>query len=291
MTLEPDHTALFEAARPRLMGIAYRILGSRMDAEDAVQDTSLRWLAADRATIHTPLAWLTTACTRRAIDMLRAARRQRQDYPGDWLPEPVPAAEIDGPEAQAALQSSLSTGFLLLLERLSPRERAAYLLHDIFEMSYPDLAQVLGVAQPACRKMVSRARIRLDRGDIRQKVPPAQQQALLSAFQSALRDGRPDALMPLLAADLELSSDGGGRASSFAPAIGPEAVALLGLALRDWWAGYAARPVLLNGDAGVILSAQGQVVAAITVGRDAAGQVSRLFVMRNPDKLARLAAG
>lgn len=291
MTLDPEDTALFETARPRLMGIAYRILGSRADAEDAVQDTGLRWLAADRAAIHTPLAWMTTACTRRAIDMLRAARRRRVDYPGDWLPEPVPTAAIDGPEAQAELQSSLSTGFLLLLERLSPRERAAYLLHDIFEMSYADVSKTLGVGQPACRQLVSRARARLDGGDARQVIEVERQQALLAAFQSALHEGRPDALLPLLADDLRMTGDGGGKASSFAPVTGSEARALLGLALRDWWAGYAARSAPLNGDAGVILTSGAQVVAAITVGRDGGGRVSRLFVMRNPEKLARLIVG
>ena len=148
---------VFEKARPRLLSIAYRILGSRMDAEDAVQDTFLKWQAVDMDSIDAPGAWLTTTCTRRAIDMLRSASRSRVDYVGNWLPEPVQATSDNDVEAQMELSSSLSTAFLLALERLSPRERAAYLLHEIFEMPYADLAKSLDMSEPGCRKLVSRA--------------------------------------------------------------------------------------------------------------------------------------
>ena len=153
MTASDDPTP-FESRRRHLLGLAYRILGSVAEAEDAVQDTFLRWRAADRDAIANPAAWLTTACTRRSLDLLKSARRTRVDYVGTWLPEPVRTAAEETPESSLELASSLSTAFLLLLERLSPKERAAYLLHEIFEQPYPDVAAALGLQEATCRKLV-----------------------------------------------------------------------------------------------------------------------------------------
>lgn len=155
------YAALFESRRPFLIGLAYRILGSLADAEDAVQDTYIKWLNADRHSILNPAAWLTTVCTRRCLDLLRAAQQARVDYVGIWLPEPIQTAVAKTPEQTLELSSSLSTAFMLLLERLTPRERAAYLLHDIFDLPYADLAMTLGGEETACRKLVSRAREKL----------------------------------------------------------------------------------------------------------------------------------
>ncbi|MEN4194546.1 sigma-70 family RNA polymerase sigma factor [Serratia marcescens] len=152
------YAALFESRRSFLIGLAYRILGSLADAEDAVQDTYIKWLHADRHSILNPAAWLTTVCTRRCLDLLRAAQQARVDYVGIWLPEPIQTAAAKTPEQTLELSSSLSTAFMLLLERLTPRERAAYLLHDIFDLPYADLATTLGGEETACRKLVSRAR-------------------------------------------------------------------------------------------------------------------------------------
>src|SRR3546814_163350 len=148
----------FESRRRQLTGLAYRILGTLAEAEDAVQDTFLKWREADQDAIDNPAAWLTTACTRRCLDLLRSARRRRVDYVGAWLPEPVHTVADDTPESAAELASSLSTAFLLLLERLSPKERAAYLLHEIFDRPYPEVAAALGLHEAACRKLVSRAK-------------------------------------------------------------------------------------------------------------------------------------
>ena len=132
-----DDASAFEAARPMLLGLAYRILGSRAEAEDAVQDTYLKWQGADRSAIENPASWLTTLCTRRCIDLLRSARSARVDYVGAWLPEPIHAsAEVD-PGERLSLSSSLQTAFLLVLERLAPKERAAFLLHEVFDVSFP----------------------------------------------------------------------------------------------------------------------------------------------------------
>ena len=136
---EDDPVPAFEAARPRLLGLAYRILGSRADAEDAVQDTFVKWQAADRSDVREPAAWLTTACTRRCLDILKAGARARVDYVGAWLPEPIATAALAA-EDKLELAASLTTAFLLVLERLTPKERAAYLLHDIFETPYPAVA-------------------------------------------------------------------------------------------------------------------------------------------------------
>src|SRR5690242_21686362 len=146
-----EDIAVFEEARPRLLGLAYRILGSRADAEDAVQDTFLKWRTADHADIANPGGWLITTCTRRCIDLLRAAHRSRVDYVGTWLPEPMHMLTAD--PADEALGTSLTTAFLLMLERLTPKERAAYLLHEIFDMDYPDIAKALDMNQAACRQL------------------------------------------------------------------------------------------------------------------------------------------
>ena len=148
----------FEAARPRLLGLAYRILGSRADAEDAVQDTYIKWLDSDRAAIENPAAWLTTVCTRRCLDLSRAAHRTRIDYVGAWLPKPIQTAI--NPEAERDIEraESLTTTFLLMLERLSPKERATYLLREVFDTDYPEIAETLALQEAACRKLVSRAK-------------------------------------------------------------------------------------------------------------------------------------
>lgn len=286
-------SAPFEAERRRLTGLAYRILGSLAEAEDAVQDTFLKWREAGGDAIDNPAAWLTTACTRRCLDMLKAARRKRVDYVGAWLPEPVHTVAEGTPESSAELASSLSTAFLLLLERLTPKERAAYLLHEIFDRPYPDVAAALGVHEAACRKLVSRARVALGRPAARYAAPPERQETLLSAFRGALASGRSDRLAALLADDIALSADGGGRVTAIRePLHGRDAV--LGFVmgpLRDYWAAYEWRPAAINGGLGVLLLADGHLSAAMTFGYGEDGRVCDIFIMRNPDKLARLEAG
>ena len=213
MTASDDPTP-FESRRRHLLGLAYRILGSVAEAEDAVQDTFLRWRAADRDAIANPAAWLTTACTRRSLDLLKSARRTRVDYVGTWLPEPVRTAAVETPESSLELASSLSTAFLLLLERLSPKERAAYLLHEIFEQPYPDVAAALGLQEATCRKLVSRARASVGRPVARYAAPPDRQEALLEGFRGALASGRTERLSRLLSDDITLAADGGGRVAA-----------------------------------------------------------------------------
>jgi RNA polymerase sigma factor (sigma-70 family) len=283
------HIRFFEAARPRLLGIAYRILGSRAEAEDAVQDTFLRWQAADVGSIDSPGAWLTTACTRRAIDMLRAAYRSRVDYVGNWLPEPVHAVVDSDAETQMELASSLSTAFLLMLERLTPRERAAYLLHEIFEMSYGDVAASLDMTEPACRKLVSRAKTRIGDDQVRYTPTPERQRQLLAAFEDAIRSGKPGPLTSMLASDVRLTADGGGKVTTVADVLeGSAVMTFLTERVSEWWAAYEWSPADLNGSRGLVLRDGEAIVAAVSFAYDGTGRIAEIFVMRNPDKLAEL---
>lgn len=170
-----------------------------------MQDTFLKWQAADREAIDTPHAWLTTACTRRCLDLLGNAHRARVDYVGAWLPEPIPTTAVSDAERSMQLADSLSTAFLLLLERLSPKERVAYLLHDIFDTPYAEIATMLELKEPACRKLVSRARANLLAAEQRHAPPRERQQALLEAFRLAITEGTTARLANLLSAEVRLS--------------------------------------------------------------------------------------
>lgn len=280
----------FAAARPSLLALAYRMLGSRADAEDAVQDTFVKWQQADRAAIETPAAWLTTACTRRCIDMMRAAHRARVDYVGTWLPEPIETALVAEPEERLA--SSLGTAFLLLLERLTPKERAAYLLHEIFDMPYADVARTLAIAEPACRKLVSRARGHVGLAQVRHATPLEQQDRLLAAFESAVTEGRAEPLAALLAEDAALRSDGGGKVSALPGVLrGREKVVRFVLRVLHR-AGRASQWTVasINGARGFVVRSGGTVVSTVSFAYDAEGLVTDVYIMRNPDKLARLGA-
>lgn len=287
--VDPSGIEFFLAARPRLLGIAYRILGSHAEAEDAVQDTFLRWQNVRKATIASPGAWLTTVCTRRAVDMLRSAYRARVDYVGSWLPEPVQTMTEPESADVAELSSSLSTAFLLVLERLTPKERAAYLLREIFEQEYADVAETLGVNEPACRKLVSRANARIGRAGSRYKPSWERQRELLAAFEGAVRTGRPDKLTQLLVRDVRLAADGGGKVATVADVYhGKAAIALLAERLCEWWKPYEWRPSELNGTLGFVLREAKIVVAVVSFSYEASGLVDGIYIMRNPEKLQRL---
>jgi RNA polymerase sigma factor (sigma-70 family) len=285
-----DDIAVFEEARPRLLGLAYRIMGSRADAEDSVQDTFLKWRTADGDAIDKPAAWLMTTCTRRCIDLLRAAHRTRVDYVGTWLPEPLHMLTMD--PAEEALGSSLTTAFLLMLERLTPKERAAYLLHEIFDMDYPDIARALDMNQAACRQLVSRAKNHVDDAKVRHVTPPTRQEELLAAFQSAVAGGDTGALIGMLSNDIALSADGGGKVSAATKVVRGKAnvVGFFDLVLRRFWSQYQLEAADINGGRGFIVRTADGVEATVAFAYDEAGQVSGIYIMRNPDKLARLDA-
>jgi RNA polymerase sigma-70 factor (ECF subfamily) len=200
----------FEVARPRLLGIAYRMLGSRAEAEDVVGDVAERWTAADRTAIREPQAWLVTVTSRRALDVLRSARVQREEYPGIWLPEPI--ATDGDPEIDVERRETLTMGFLLLLERLTPIERAVFVLHDVLDHPYDLVAEAVGRTEDACRHALSRARRHVALPARRTPAERRQAEAVAMRFMTVGMGGDIDALLAALSPDIVVTSDGGGVA-------------------------------------------------------------------------------
>lgn len=273
----------FEAARPAMFGIAYRMLGTHADAEDVVQDVFLRWLRTDRGAIGNPAAWLITACTRRSIDVLRSFARARTDYVGPWLPEPVADAMIGEPRE---LSFALETAFLVLLERASPKERAAFLLHEVFGLEHAEVGTTLGTSAVASRKLASRARAHVASVRQRARLDPDRQRVLLTAFQNAILTDDIAAFSAVLTNDVRLEADGGGKATATAePLQGRGAVLAFCERARTWWHGYDWTLARLATGYGAVLHDGPTVVATIWFDSDDGERVSNIYVMRNPDKL------
>ncbi|CAN5321041.1 RNA polymerase sigma-70 factor [soil metagenome] len=277
----------FARSRARLIGIAYRMLGSSAEAEDIVQDAWLRWHAADPATIQNAEAWLVTATTRLAIDRLRAVKMQRLHYEGLWLPEPV---LTDSPELQSEFAEDVSIAFLTVLERLGPEARAAFLLREVFDADYGEVAATLGKSEAAVRQLVSRAKSQVRDEQRRHTVSGDRQMQLLQGFAEAIRKGSFAALQSLLAEDAVLIGDGGGKVPSFGkPLVGGRRLAQLYLAthlrFRD---GLSVQVRMLNGRPGLLRFIDGKLESAQTFETDGE-RIVRVHVQRNPDKLAVLA--
>jgi RNA polymerase sigma-70 factor (ECF subfamily) len=281
----PDRAGSFEANRGRLWHIAYRMLGSRAEADDVVQETYLRWHRAPLAEIRTPQAWLVTAASRLAIDRLRQLRSERERYKGPWLPEPL-VTEAPSPADRAELASELSVAFLAVLERLEPDERAAFLLHEVFDTGYAEIAALLGKSEAACRQIVSRARkrVRENRPRTRGSVPANSR--LLQDFVHALQRHDAQALLGLLAADATWTSDGGGKALAALKVIeGAGQVARFATGVfRRLIDTIDFRPVLVNGEAGFALFRQGTLFSVMAIRTDGTRILDVCNVM-NPDKL------
>ncbi len=289
----PFNDAIFTKTRPMLMGLAYRILGSHHDAEDVVQDVYETWLTkAATESIQKPENWLTLACSRRAIDRLRARKRQREAYPGEWLPEPVRTNRDETVEHQILLSESLTTAFLLVLEKLNPKERAAYLLRDVFQTDYQDIADLLEIEATTCRQLVSRARKHLTEERGQHGPAPHQRKQLVSAFHQAIANGNMKHLRSLLAADISLHADAGGKASAISkPIFGAKAVGkFFDKVLLPIWSenDCILRQTELNGQTALTLHMDGKLNSAITLAFDPDNRIKGIYIMRNPDKLARL---
>ena len=282
--------AIFEAQRSRLTRLAYRMLGSVAEAEDAVQDAWPRWAGANHATIDEPAAWLVRVVTRLCLDRLRAARARRETYVGPWLPEPLIEELAEDPLERA---EDVSVAFLLALQRLSPLERAAFLLHDVFDADYAALAKTLGREEAACRQLLSRARAHLKEARPRFSVPQDEAARLAAAFMDAAARNDTTALAELLAEDCVLISDGGGkRKAALRPLVGRDDVLALirGLAWRQGWPPSGAiRPARINGYPGVVLE-DPEGVQTIAFEPDGEGHVAAIYIVRNPDKLRRVQA-
>ncbi len=288
--MQQSQTDIFEKASPYLMGLAYRLLGTVAEAEDAVQDTYLKWQTVNPLDIRNAEAWLTTCCTNICLDVLKSARKSRTDYVGPWLPEPLHTRTEDTPEEHLMLTSSLTTAFLLLLERLTPKERAAYLLHEIFDYSYADIAGTLAMQEAGCRKLVSRAKQYVGQEKSRSAPSNAQQMALLSAFQEALKTGRAGKLESLLSQSIELRADSGGKVIAVREVLsGPsEIISFITDVLAVAWQDLQIRISEINGSPGMTVIHEDEVIASLSFGYSEEGKAQDIFIMRNPDKLKHI---
>jgi RNA polymerase sigma-70 factor (ECF subfamily) len=283
-----DAATTFSEQRPKLFGVAYRMLGSVTDAEDVVQDTYLRWQeVVDGGTaVDSPSAYLTTMVSRRCLDELRSARRRREEYVGEWLPEPLLVDEQHDPAEQTELADSLSTAFLVVLESLSPGERAAFLLHDVFGYEYAELSRILGRAEPACRQLVTRARRRVSERRPRFEVSPEVHTRLLNEMLHATSTGDLDGLVGLLTEDAVLRADGGGIVTAARnPILGADRVArwIFGV-MQKAPPGLTSEIELVNGMPGIVMRVAGSVfgVGSIEV-HD--GRIQGIYIQVNPEKL------
>jgi RNA polymerase sigma-70 factor (ECF subfamily) len=286
----PADTDPFAALRPRLFAIAYRMLGTRADAEDVLQDAWLRWHRADQAALQSAEAWLVTVVTRLAIDRLRAAKAEREAYVGWWLPEPLVELDERTPEAAAELAGELSVAFMWVLERLAPEERAAFLLRQVFDHDYDEIAALLGKSEAACRQMVHRASERVQQQRPRFEVPKDVHRNLLEKFMLAARSGQRDAMKALLADDVEIIGDGGGKVPSFSKVVrGADRIANLYWAVSKRPAGEVSyRMAQINGEPGLLRYVDGQLESAQSFVTDGEHIVA-IYAVRNPDKLAGIA--
>lgn len=274
----------FEDHRRFLAGIAYRMLGSVAEAEDVVQDAFLKTRATEWATIEEPRAYLARVVTRLCLDRLKSARARREEYVGTWLPEPM----IDDVKAEVA--DDLSVALLMTLERLSPLERAAFLLHDVFDMDYSAIAGVLERSEPAVRQLAARARDHVRDERPRFERTREAEARLTAAFASAMLSGDPGALSKLLAEDAVFYSDGGGKKkAALNPIYGRDKIVRFFVGIqkkRDPLTPEMARPVRINGLPGFVLtSAEGLETIAIETSGEA---IVAIYAIRNPDKLAHL---
>ena len=277
--------ATFEALRPRLFGLAYRMLGSRADAEDVVQDTYIRWHSVAHDRIENSEAWLVTTTTRLAIDRLRRLKTEREAYVGPWLPEPI-VSEAP-PDRHVDLADDLSMAFLTLLERLAPEERAAFLLHDVFDVGYGEIASVIEKSEPACRQVVHRARERV-RGDrARFDVTESARTGLFSKFTAALEARDEQALLALFAPDATWTADGGGKVGAApAPIIGAARIAKLVIGLREkfWAVNRTLEIATVNGESALVVRDGGQLTATMSIATDG-DRIVAVYAVLNPEKL------
>ncbi len=282
-------TDAFEQHRGRLHGIAYRMLGSRVEAEDIVQEAWLRWNHAAGGEIRSPKAWLITATTRLCIDRLRQLRADREVYVGPWLPEPLTLEAAPPADHATELASDLSVAFLAMLERLAPEERAAFLLHEVFDSGYDDIARILGKSEPACRQIVSRARKRVRAAQPRVQVSAEARARLLHGLVEAVQAQDPPALLKLLSDDATWISDGGGKAKAAKKIVhGAEHVARFATGVyRRHLSQITFRPVTVNDEAGYAAFYAGRILSVLTIRTDGR-RILDVYAILNPDKLKGL---
>lgn len=283
-----DRLAAFDRHRPALFSIAYRMLGSASGAEDVLQDTYLRWVSAEAEEVRSPKEYLTATVTRLALDHLKSAQARREVYVGPWLPEPLLGVDERDPLATTMLAESLSTAFLVLMERLSPAQRAAFLLREAFGSGYPEIARILETTEANARQLVQRAKQHIAAGRSRFPLDRGHASLLARRFLDASADGNLDGLRALLADDAVAVSDGGGKfAAARKPITGADRVArLVGSVVRKWRAHGDVEIAPVNGGVGLLWRSSERLRAVMTVAVSDDGQrVSDVFIVVNPDKL------
>lgn len=293
MNAADERAEEFDALRPRLFGIAYRMTGSVGDAEDACQDAWLRWQGADRAAIDNAEAYLVRVVTRLALDRLQSAQRRRETYVGPYLPEPFVDDDPGGhPESAVELADSLTFAFLVMLDELSPVERAVLLLHDVFGYTFDEVAAMVDSSATACRQLASRTRRKLDHErDASRRPDQAREQQLVEQLLTTIASGDIDAVMRLLAPDVVLLSDAGAaRHAARRPVVGADRVArlLVNLAKRFLTAAVEMRPVQVNGEPGLVFVADGHPDYVLSFSFTAEGRARRFWSQLNPEKLRHL---
>jgi RNA polymerase sigma-70 factor, ECF subfamily len=277
---------VFEALRGRLFGLAYRMLGSRADADDVVQEAYLRWHQAEHARVDNAEAWLVTTATRLAIDRLRRLKNERESYVGAWLPEPL-VDHAPPPDRSLDLAADLSIAFLTLLERLAPEERAAFLLHDVFDVGYRDIASVIDRSEAACRQVVHRARERVRGERKRFDVSESAKANLLRKFIAATEARDEQALLALFAPDATWTADGGGKtAAAPVPIVGGARIAKLVIGLREkfWAANRALELATVNGETALCIRDGDRLTATMSIATDGE-RILAVYAVVNPDKL------
>jgi RNA polymerase sigma-70 factor (ECF subfamily) len=280
--------AHFEAYRPLMFSIAYRMLGSATEAEDVLQEAYLRYQAVTHAEIISPKAYLSTIVTRLCLNQMQSARAQRETYIGPWLPEPVRTDEALAVE----LHESISIAFLTLLEQLTPPERAIFLLREVFDYEYAEIAHILDREEAACRQIFSRARKHIAESRPRFKPSPETHRQMLNQFITAIGSGELDGLMLLLTDDVTLWADGGGKARGAAiyPVIGREAVARFLMASTRLAQGLSVELAEINGEPAMIVRSMEQVLVVVSVGVENE-RIGEILVIGNPDKLTWISGG
>jgi RNA polymerase sigma-70 factor, ECF subfamily len=283
-----DHVATFSEHRSLLFSIAYRMLGSVADAEDVLQDAYLKWERAGEAGVRSPRDYLSTMVTRLAVDHLRSARVRREVYVGPWLPEPLVGVDARDPLAATTLAESLSTAFLVLLERLTPTQRAAFLLREVFGYEYADVARILEGTEANARQLVQRAKRQIAEGRPRFEPTSQRANALARSFLDACRTGDTDALVGMLAEDAVAWADGGGKFSAARhPINGTDRVARFVRSVVAKWRDSGDVSVeAVNGEVGLLFRSKNQLRAVLTIGVDSERRrVDRIFIQVNPEKL------
>ena len=288
MSPTDERAAVFTETRPLLFSIAYRMLGSVADAEDIVQDAYLRWQRTPDLDVREPRAYLTTVVTRLAINQLKSARAQRETYVGPWLPEPLVTDHAPDSSASVELAESLSMAFLVMLERLSPIERAVLLLHDVFEFDHAEIARIVDKSEANCRQLLSRAKKRVVSDEARFDADREQAARLARQFTEASRVGDVNGMLAVLADDITLWADGGGKVPGavLKPVRGADAVArfVAGRAAQGSAAGRTARPMQINGQPGFVIYASGVPLTALLF-HVVDGRIQTIYAVANPDKL------